>query len=116
MYIEAAHGTAYSTTDNGKLFLFGLQSAVREHRGCIVDKISDARLSLFITTMKLVNDGAGSSSSVVSVALAVPLNGVPVYIDNYMLVIRDTDSVGGQVNGLLENIGATLQRYGAERH
>jgi len=48
---------------------------------------------------------------VIAVALAVPLNGVPVYMDHYVLILRETDSIDGRVNGLLESIGETLDRH-----
>lgn len=95
----------------GNLFLYGLQAAVKEHQGCIVDKMSDAHLGLFITSRKLFNNAGQSDSFVIAVALAVPLNGVPVFMDDYVLVVRDSDSVEGQVNGLLQSIGETLDRH-----
>jgi hypothetical protein len=32
-------------------------------------------------------------------------------MDHYVLVLRETDSIEAQVNGLLESIGATLDRH-----
>ncbi len=114
LYIEAVDGTAHSTMDStGNLFLYGLKSAVREHQGCIVDKMADAHLGLFITTLKIANDEGRSDSSVIAVALAVPLNGILVYMDHYVLVVRDSDSVDGQVNALLQSIGETLDKDGS---
>ena len=111
LYIEAVDGTAHSTMDNtGNLFLYGLKSAVRQHQGCIVDKMADAHLGLFITTLKIANDAGRSDSSVVAVALAVPMNGILVYMDHYVFVVRDSDSVDGDVNALLGSIGETLDR------
>lgn len=111
MYIQAEHGTADSTTSNGKLFLYGLRAAVTQHDGCIVSNMADAHLSLFINTMKIVNGEGQDDSSVISVALAVPLNGVPIYMDDYVMVIGNTDNVNGRVNDLLQSIGNTLDRY-----
>lgn len=116
MYIAAPHGTADSTTSSGKLFIYGLKSALTEHQGCIVDNMADAHLSLFINTVKILNEAGQDDSSVVSVALAVPLNGVPIYMDNYVMVIRDGESVDGRVNDLLERIGDTLDRYSEQGH
>jgi hypothetical protein len=114
LYIEAADGAAHSTMDStANLFLYGLKSAVREHQGCIVDKMADAHLGLFITTLKIANDEGRSDSSVIAVALAVPLNGILVYMDHYVLVVRDSDSVDGQVNALLQSIGETLDKDGS---
>jgi hypothetical protein len=111
LYIEAVDGTAHSTMDNtGNLFLYGLKAAVRQHQGCIVDKMADAHLGLFITTLKIANEEGRSDSSVIAVALAVPMNGILVYMDHYLLVVRDSDSVDGDVNALLESIGETLDR------
>jgi O6-methylguanine-DNA--protein-cysteine methyltransferase len=112
LYVEAVHATAHGAmnpTEN--LFLYGLKSAVTQHQGCIVDKITDAQLGLYITTQKIANDGGRSDSSVVAVTLAVPLNGVPVYMDNYVLIIHDADNVDEPVTELLESIGATLDRH-----
>ncbi len=112
LYIEASHGAAPGNTDNTvNLFLYGLKAAVALRQGCIVDKMADSHLGLYFTTVRLINDAGGSSASVVAVTLAVPFNGVPVYMDDYVLVIRDTDSVDGQVNALLESIGQTLDRH-----
>jgi hypothetical protein len=109
MYIQApGDGT---TTNTVNLFLYGLKSAVRQHQGCVVDKMTDAHLGLYFTTVKLVNAEGRSDASVIAVALAVPLNGVPVYMDHYVLILRETDSIDGQVNGLLESIGETLDRH-----
>jgi hypothetical protein len=83
---------------------------VTQHQGCIVEKMADAQLGLYITTLKIANDEGRSDSSVVAVTLAVPLNGVPVYMDNYVLVIHDADNVQEPVTELLESIGATLDR------
>lgn len=117
MYIQAVQSTTDTTTDSGKLFLYGLRSAVTQHDGCIVDKMADAHLSLFINTMKLLDEAdQNNSSSVISVALAVPLNGVPIYMDDYVMVIRSTDNVDGRVNDLLQRIGDTLDRYQAPGH
>jgi hypothetical protein len=111
LYIEAVDGTAHSTMDNtGNLFLYGLKAAVRQHQGCIVDKMADAHLGLFITTLKIANEEGRSDSSVIAVALAVPMNGILVYMDHYLLVVRDSDSVDGDVNALLESIGETLDK------
>lgn len=117
MYIQSVQSTTDTTTDSGKLFLYGLRSAVTQHDGCIVDKMTDAHLSLFINTMKLLDEtDQNNSSSVISVALAVPLNGVPIYMDDYVMVIRSTDNVNGRVNDLLQRIGDTLDRYQAPGH
>jgi hypothetical protein len=48
---------------------------------------------------------------VIAVALAVPLNGVPVYMDHYVLILRETEAIDGPVNALLESIGETLDRH-----
>ena len=112
MYIQAPHARD-ATTDTVNLFLYGLKSAVRQHQGCVVDKMADAHLGLYFTTVKLVNAEGRSDASVIAVALAVPLNGVPVYMDHYVLILRETDSIDGQVNGLLESIGETLNRHGS---
>jgi hypothetical protein len=93
------------------LFLYGLKSAVRQHQGCVVDKMNDAHLGLYITTVNLVNAEGRSEASVIAVALAVPLNGVPVYMDHYVLILRETEAIDGQVNALLESIGETLNRH-----
>jgi hypothetical protein len=114
MYIEASHAQPNGTTGGGNLFLYGLKSAVRQHQGCVVDKMADAQLSLFITTMKVAAQPGQGDTSIISVALAVPLNGVPVYVDNYILMVRETESVDGQVNDLLQRIGQTLERYDAQ--
>ena len=112
MYIQAPQAPGDATaTDTVNLFLYGLKSAVRQHQGCIVDKMSDAQLDLYFTTVKLVNAEGRSDASVVAVALAVPLNGVPVYMDHYVLILREADGIDGQVNGLLESIGETLNRH-----
>jgi hypothetical protein len=112
MYIQVpqAPGDA-TTTDTVNLFLYGLKSAVTQHQGCVVDKMTDAHLGLYFTTVKLVNAEGRSDASVIAVALAVPLNGVPVYMDHYVLILRQTDSVDGQVKGLLQSIGETLDRH-----
>jgi hypothetical protein len=111
LYIQAVDGAAHSTTDStANLFLYGLKSAVTLHQGCIVDKMSDAHLGLFITTLEIAGGEGQSNSAVVAVALAVPLNGILVYMDHYVLVVRDSDSVDGPVNALLESIGETLDR------
>jgi hypothetical protein len=113
LYIQTAQGAVDSSTDSTvNLFLYGLKSAVTLHQGCIVDSMSDAHLGLYIRTLKLIND-QGRDASVLAVALAVPLNGIPVYMDDYVLVIQDTDSIEGQVNGLLQSIGETLDRHGS---
>jgi hypothetical protein len=112
MYIQAPHTQGDGTPmDSVNLFLYGLKSAVRQHQGCVVDKMSDAQIGLYFTTVKLVNPDGRGDASVIAVALAVPLNGVPVYMDHYVLILRETDSIDGQVNGLLESIGETLDRH-----
>jgi hypothetical protein len=113
MYIQAPHAPGEVTTDTVNLFLYGLKAAVTQHQGCVVDKISDAHLDLYVTTLDLVNAEGHSDASVIAVALAVPLNGVPVYMDHYVLILRATESVDGQVNALLESIGQTLDRHTA---
>ncbi len=114
MYIQASHSTADSTTANGKLFLYGLKAAVTQHDGCIVNNMADAHLGLFINTMKILNPAGQDDSSVISVALAVPLNGVPIYMDDYVMVIGNSDNINGRVNDLLQRIGDTLDHYGAQ--
>jgi hypothetical protein len=109
MYMQAP-GDA-TATDTVNLFIYGLKSAVRQHQGCVVDKMSDAQLDLYFTTVKLVNAEGRSDASVIAVALAVPLNGVPVYMDHYVLILHESDSIDGQVNGLLESIGETLNKH-----
>jgi hypothetical protein len=109
MYIEAPQGAGDATTVN--LFLFGLKSAVTQHQGCVVDKMADAQLGLYVTTLNLIGAQGRSDASVIAVALAVPLNGVPVYMDHYVLLLRPSDNIEGQVNGLLESIGATLDKH-----
>jgi hypothetical protein len=111
MYIQAPQGPADGTTDTVNLFLYGLKSAVRQHQGCIVDKMNDAHLGLYVTTVNLANAEGRSEASVIAVALAVPLNGVPVYMDHYVLILRETEAVDPQVNALLESIGQTLDRH-----
>ncbi len=112
LYIQATQGSADNTTDSTvDLFLYGLRSAVTLHHGCIVDKMTDAHLGLYITTLTLLNQAGSSDSSIIAVALAVPLNGIPVYMDDYLLMVRNTDSVDGQVNALLESIGETLDKH-----
>lgn len=112
LYIQASQATAPGTPDNTvSLFLYGLRSAVALHQGCIVQSVSDAHLGLYITTLKLMNESGPSDASVVAVTLAVPLNGIPVYMDDYVLVLRDSDSIDGQVNALLQSIGETLDRH-----
>ena len=111
MYIQAPQGPGDSATDTVSLFLYGLKSAVKQHQGCVVDKMTDAHLGLYFTTVKLVNAEGHSDASVIAVALAVPLNGVPVYMDHYVLILRATEAVDGQVNALLESIGQTLDRH-----
>ena len=111
MYIQAPPAPGDATTDTVNLFLYGLKSAVRQHQGCIVDKMTDAHLGLYVTTLNLVNAEGRSDASVVAVALAVPLNGVPVYMDHYVLILRETEAIDGQVNALLESIGETLNRH-----
>jgi hypothetical protein len=114
MYIQAPQGAVPSaTSDSVNLFLYGLKSAVKQHQGCVVDRMADAHLGLYFTTVKLVNADGHSDASVVAVALAVPLNGVPVYMDHYVLILRESDSIQGQVDGLLESIGETLDRQSA---
>ena len=113
MYIQAPHAPVNAATDTVNLFLYGLKSAVRQHQGCVVDKMADAHLGLYFTTLNLVNAQGRSDASVIAVALAVPLNGVPVYMDHYVLILRETEAVDGQVNALLESIGATLDRHAA---
>jgi len=111
MYIQAPQAPGDGTsTDTVNLFLYGLKSAVRQHQGCVVDKMTDAHLGLYITTVNLVNAEGRSEASVMAVALAVPLNGVPVYMDHYVLILRETEAIDGQVNALLESIGETLDR------
>ena len=112
MYIQAPQAPGDGTaTDTVNLFLYGLKSAVRQHQGCVVDKMTDAQLGLYFTTVKLVNAEGRSDASVIAVALAVPLNGVPVYMDHYVLILRETEAVDGPVNALLESIGETLDRH-----
>ena len=111
MYIQAPQALGDSTTDTVNLFLYGLKSAVKQHQGCIVDKMTDARLGLYFTTVNLVNAEGHSDASVIAVALAVPLNGVPVYMDHYVLILRETEAVDGPVNSLLESIGEPLDRH-----
>ena len=112
MYIQAPQAPGNATaTDTVNMFFYGLKSAVKQHQGCVVDKMADAQLGLYFTTVKLVNAEGRSDASVIAVALAVPLNGVPVYMDHYVLILRETDSIDGQVNGLLESIGETLDRH-----
>jgi hypothetical protein len=113
MYIQAPHAPGEVNTDAVNLFLYGLKSAVTQHQGCVVDKIADAQLDLYVTTLNLVNAEGHSDASVIAVALAVPLNGVPVYMDHYVLILRATEAVDGQVNALLESIGQTLDRHTA---
>jgi len=111
MYIQAPPAPGDATTDTVNLFLYGLKSTVRQHQGCLVDKMNDAHLGLYITTLNLVNAEGRSEASVIAVALAVPLNGVPVYMDHYVLILRETEAIDGQVNALLESIGETLNRH-----
>lgn len=111
MYIQAPNTPGDGAADTVNLFMYGLKSAVRQHQGCIVDSMSDAQLGLYVTTVKLVNAEGRSDASVIAVALAVPLNGVPVYMDHYVLILRESDNIDGQVNGLLESIGETLDRH-----
>jgi hypothetical protein len=111
MYIQAPHAPGDVNTDTVNLFLYGLKSAVRQHQGCVVDKMTDAHLGLYFTTVRLVNAEGRGDASVIAVALAVPLNGVPVYMDHYVLILRATDSIDGQVKGLLESIGETLDKH-----
>jgi hypothetical protein len=113
MYIQAPHALVDGATDTVNLFLYGLKSAVRQHQGCVVDKMTDAHLGLYFTTLNLVNAEGHSDASVIAVALAVPLNGVPVYMDHYVLILRETEPVDGQVNALLASIGETLDRHTA---
>ena len=113
MYIQAPQAPGEITTDTVNLFLYGLKTAVTQHQGCVVDKIADAQLDLYVTTLNLVNAEGHSDASVIAVALAVPLNGVPVYMDHYVLILRATEAVDGQVNALLESIGQTLDRHTA---
>jgi hypothetical protein len=111
MYIQSSQTPGDGNADTVNLFLYGLKSAVRQHQGCVVDKMADAHLGLYITNLNLVNPQGHSDASVIAVALAVPLNGVPVYMDNYVLILRATEAVDGQVNALLESIGQTLDRH-----
>ena len=111
MYIEAPQGPNDGSTETVNLFLYGLKSAVKQHQGCVVDKMADAHLGLYVTTLNLTNAEGHSEASVIAVALAVPLNGVPVYVDHYVLILRATEAVDGQVNALLQSIGATLDRH-----
>jgi len=111
MYIQAPPAPGDATTDTVNLFLYGLKSTVRQHQGCLVDKMNDAHLGLYITTLNLVNAEGRSEASVIAVALAVPLNGVPVYMDHYVLILRETEAIDGQVNALLASIGETLNRH-----
>ena len=111
MYIQAPHAPGEVTTDTVNLFLYGLKSAVTQHQGCVVDKMADAHLGLYVTTLNLVNAEGHSDASVIAVALAVPLNGVPVYMDHYVLILRESEAVDGQVNALLASIGQTLDRH-----
>jgi hypothetical protein len=111
MYIQAPHAPDEVNTDTVNLFLYGLKSAVTQHQGCVVDKMADARLGLYVTTLNLVNAEGHNDASVIAVALAVPLNGVPVYMDHYVLILRESEAVDGQVNALLESIGQTLDRH-----
>jgi hypothetical protein len=111
MYIQAPSAPGDGSTNIVNLFLYGLKSAVSQHQGCIVDKMTDAHLGLYVTTVNLVNAEGRSDASVIAVALAVPLNGVPVYMDHYVLILRETEAVDGQVNALLESIGETLDRH-----
>jgi hypothetical protein len=113
IYIQAPHTPVEGATDTVNLFLYGLKSAVRQHQGCVVDKMTDAHLGLYFTTLNLVNAEGHSDASVIAVALAVPMNGVPVYMDHYVLILRETEPVDGQVNALLESIGETLDRHSA---
>ena len=112
LYIQAGNGMVDGKTDStANLFLYGLKAAVVQHQGCIVAKMTDANLDLYVRTLKLIDESGRSDSSVVAVTLAVPLNGVPIYMDDYVLVVRDTENVEGQVNALLESIGETLDRH-----
>ena len=112
IYIQAPQASGDGTTaDTVNLFLYGLKSAVRQHQGCVVNEMTDAHLGLYFTAVRLLNAEGRGDASVIAVALAVPLNGVPVYMDHYVLILRATDSIDGQVNGLLESIGETLDRH-----
>ena len=111
MFIQAPQAPGDGNSNTVNLFLYGLKSAVRQHQGCIVDKMTDAHLGLYVTTVNLVNAEGHSEASVIAVALAVPLNGVPVYMDHYVLILRETEAVDGPVNVLLESIGETLDRH-----
>jgi len=111
MYIQSPQALGGGSTDTVSLFLYGLKSAVTQHQGCVVDKMTDAHLGLYVTTVNLVNTEGRSDASVIAVALAVPLNGVPVYMDHYVLILRQTEAIDGQVNALLESIGQTLDRH-----
>jgi hypothetical protein len=111
MYIQAPQAPGAGDSDTVNLFLYGLKSAVKSHQGCVVDKMTDAHLGLYVTTVNLVNAEGRSDASVIAVALAVPLNGVPVYMDHYVLILRETEAIDGQVNALLESIGETLDRH-----
>ena len=115
-YVQAVRDSAVpGTTDSAAdLFLYGLKSAVSLHQGCIVDRMDDAQLGLFITTLKLPKSEGSDGSSIIAVALAVPLNGISVYMDHYLLVIRDSDSIDVEVNELLESIGETLGRHNSQ--
>lgn len=115
LFIQAVHGTPDNSADStGNLFLYGLKSAVKQHQGCIVDRIADAQLSLYITSVRLAGNPGATDSSVISVALAVPLHGIPVYMDDYVMVVRAAESIDGPVNELLQNIGETLDRHSSQ--
>ena len=62
MYMQAP-GDA-TATDTVNLFIYGLKSAVRQHQGCVVDKMSDAQLDLYFTSVKLINAEGRSDASV----------------------------------------------------
>jgi hypothetical protein len=113
MFIQAPQAPGDGNSNTVNLFLYGLKSAVGQRQGCVVDKMTDARLGLYVTTLNLVNPEGHSEASVIAVALAVPLNGVPVYMDHYVLILRESEAVDGQVNALLASIGETLDRHTA---
>jgi len=115
IYIDATHGTAHNAIDTtGKLFVYALEQSVRLHTGaCLVNSLADAKLQIIITTVQIINGAGPSDSSVVAVVLTLPVEKIPLYLNDYVLIIEDAKSVDGQVDNLLNSIGKTLDRLGS---
>jgi hypothetical protein len=109
VYLDVAHSTAHNSDDTtGKLFVYRLQTVLQAKGGCLAVTRGDSEIILVISTVKLVNNAGPSESSVVAVTLNLPMNGMQVYLDSYVLIVQDTAGVNSQVEALVSLVGSSL--------